>query len=92
METLVYSGPLAGRQVARDNEVPKPKEETKMDSKPTCKLIGTDGNVFSIIGLVSKSLKKAGMDNKAKEFTEKAFKSGSYDAVLCLCSEYVEIK
>lgn len=27
-------------------------------SKPICKLIGTDGNVFAIIGKVSKCLKR----------------------------------
>ena len=60
--------------------------------KPECKLSGTDGNVFAIIGKVSRSLKQAGQPEKAKEFTEKAFKSGSYDAVLQLCFDYVEVE
>ena len=59
--------------------------------KPKCKLVGTDGNVFAIIGNVSKTLKRAGMADKAKEFTKKAFASGSYDEVLQLCTEYVEV-
>jgi len=67
------------------------KKEKNM-SKPICKLVGTDGNVFAIIGNVSKSLKKAGLAEKATEFTSKAFNSGSYDEVLQLAMEYVEIE
>jgi len=61
-------------------------------NKPKCKLIGKDGNVFNIIGIVSKTLKKEGMTKEASEFTAKAFNSESYDTVLCLCSNYVEIE
>ena len=60
--------------------------------KPTVKLIGTNGNVFSIIGLTAKALKKANLPDQAKEFTEKAFASKSYDAVLCLAMEYCQVK
>ena len=60
--------------------------------KPTCKLIGTDGNVFSIIGKVSAVLKRAGQADKAKEFTEKAFNAGSYDEVLAMLDDYVEVE
>ena len=60
-------------------------------SKPKVKLTGKDGNVFFIIGSIAKALRKAGMPDKAKEFTDKAFNSGSYGAVLRLASEYVEI-
>lgn len=63
-----------------------------MMNKPKCELIGKDGNVFNIIGLVSKTLKKEGMVNEADEFLKKAYSSESYEAVLCLCSEYVEIE
>ena len=61
-------------------------------TKPTCKLIGQNGNVFNIIGIVSKTLKQAGQADKAAEFTSKAFGSGSYDEVLNLCHEYVEVE
>jgi hypothetical protein len=63
-----------------------------MDTRITVKLTGEDGNVFNIIGKVSKSLKRAGMADKAKEFTDKAFKADSYDAVLLLCFEYVDVE
>jgi hypothetical protein len=60
--------------------------------KPRCKLVGTDGNVFAIIGTVSNSLKKAGQSEKAAEFRKRAMSSGSYDDVLQLCFEYVDVR
>lgn len=62
------------------------------DEKPTVQLTGEDGNVFSIIGRVSKALKRAGQPEKAKEFTQKAMKSGSYDEVLQLCMDYCDVE
>ena len=58
---------------------------------PKCKLVGTDGNVFALVGKVSATLKKAGFPEKAKEMSERAFKCGSYDEVLCMFGEYVEV-
>lgn len=60
--------------------------------KPACVLIGEDGNVFNIIGRVSKALKKAGLADQAKEFTGKALSSESYDSVLQMATEYVEVE
>ena len=62
------------------------------DYMPTCKLTGTDGNVFAIIGTVTRALKRAGQTDRAREFGKKAFASASYDAVLALCFEYVEVR
>ena len=47
--------------------------------------------MFSIIGNVSRALKTAGQRDKATEFSEKAMSSESYDAVLTLCHEYVDV-
>jgi hypothetical protein len=58
---------------------------------PKCKLAGTDGNVFAIIGKVRDCLKKAGLNEQAKEFPAKAMACGSYDEVLRLCFEYVNV-
>lgn len=60
--------------------------------KPTVKLIGEDGNVFAIIGAVSKALKRAGQPEKAEEFRKRAFASESYGKVLTLMQEYVEVE
>lgn len=61
-------------------------------NKPKCKLVGTDGNVFALAGLVSRTLKRAGQREKAKEFTEKLFQCKSYDEALVLMDKYVEIQ
>jgi len=44
--------------------------------KPPCKLTGEDGNVFFVIGRVRDALRKAGQEVRAREFVEKAFRSG----------------
>jgi hypothetical protein len=65
---------------------------SSIPAKPTCKLIGTDGNAFSIIGRVRRALTKAGQGDRAREFVEKAYRADSYDGVLQLCLEYVEVR
>ena len=61
-------------------------------NKPTVKLIGQDGNVFNIIGLVEKALRRAKQEDRAKEFTNRAFNATSYDKVLQLAMEYCEVE
>ena len=62
-----------------------------MSDKPKCRLIGQDGNVFNIIGLVKRALKDSGKSDKASEFVRRAFSANSYDEVLTMAGEYVEI-
>ncbi len=59
--------------------------------KPKCALIGEDGNIFNLMGIASKILKRNGMREEAKEMCEKITKSGSYDEALNIISDYVEI-
>ncbi len=59
-------------------------------SKPTVKLIGEDGNAFSIMGRVNKALMQAGAD---KEYADKYLKeatSGDYDHLLVVSMDLVE--
>jgi len=58
--------------------------------KPRCKLVGSDGNVFSIISTVRATLIDAGLEDAAKEFVLRAFKARSYDEVLTLCLDYAD--
>ena len=61
-------------------------------TKPTVKLIGEDGNAFSIMGLVKKTLKHAGAD---KEYVDKYLNeatSGDYDHLLVVSIEYVNVE
>lgn len=76
----------------------RPGVDTKRTSsgtalpKPVCRLVGEDGNVFAIIGRVQRALKNAGQPERASEFVKRAFRAKSYDQVLGLCSEYVEVR
>lgn len=58
--------------------------------KPKCKLVGTDGNVFAIIGRVSQALREDKQPDRAKQWSSEAMKQDSYDAVLQLLHSYVE--
>ena len=60
--------------------------------KPKAKLIGADGNVFNLISIASRSLKRAGQNDKATEMSERVMSSGSYDEALSIIMEYVEVE
>ncbi|HBH94409.1 MAG TPA: hypothetical protein DDX91_01560 [Ruminococcaceae bacterium] len=59
--------------------------------KPDCPLIGEDGNIFHLVGIAAKTLKRNGMSAEASEMTEKVFGSGSYEEALGIIGEYVNI-
>lgn len=54
-------------------------------------LSGMDGNVYLIIGLVSKALKRAGRREAAQDFKNAAMSCGSYDEVLQLAMRTVDV-
>ena len=55
-------------------------------------LSGEDGNAFSIIGAVRAAIKDAGYGYKAAvDFSEEALESPSYDDLLRLCMETVNV-
>lgn len=62
-------------------------EENK---KPVAQIVGADGNVYNLIGICSKALKRAGYDDKAKEMSDRVMSSSSYDEALSIMMEYVE--
>lgn len=59
--------------------------------KPKCKLIGEDGNAFYIVGKAIKALEKAGMSDKTDELSQNYSKCKSYDELIRLVGDYVEI-
>lgn len=59
--------------------------------KLKCPLIGQDGNIFNLMGIASKTLKRNGMVDEAKEMCERISSSESYDEALSIIDEYVEI-
>ncbi len=62
--------------------------------KPKCKLIGEDGNIFNLIGIASRTLKKNGQVMQANEMTRRITQDGeakSYDEALTIIMEYVDV-
>ena len=56
------------------------------------RLVGEDGNVFAIVGRVTAALRRAGERDAAKAFPARAFACRSYDEVLRLVMETVEVE
>ncbi len=69
-------------------------QETKAEPeriKPDCPLIGTDGNIFHLIGRASETLRKNGMQEQAEEMRNRIFQCQSYDSALSIIGDYVNI-
>ena len=67
-------------------------ESMKSKTDVHVKLVGQDGNVFLIIGKVSKALKKAGFQELADEYLNRTMSADSYNHVLQITMEYVNIE
>ena len=59
------------------------------DERPSCKLVGEDGNAFAIIGRVTQALRRAHIPKtKIDEYLERAT-SSDYNNLLVVTLEYV---
>ena len=67
------------------------EEEISQTDKPDCPLIGADSNIYNLMGIASKTLKKHGMQEQAKEMVERIQQSGNYAEALNIIGEYVNI-
>lgn len=65
------------------------EEEQNKNMKPALRVSAVDGNVYVVIGAVSKALRRSGNTEAAKEFRSKALGSDSYEKVLALTWDYV---
>jgi len=61
-------------------------------TKPTVKLIGRDGNAFSIMGRVKKALMRNGADKKYIDQYLSEATSGDYDHLQSVSMEYVNVE
>ncbi len=59
--------------------------------KPDCPLIGQDGNIFNLVGIAAKTLKRNGLSEQASEMKSRVLNSGSYEEALGILGEYVNI-
>jgi hypothetical protein len=58
--------------------------------KPRCKLVGSDGNIFALLGVASSALKKNGQREDAENMRERVYASRSYYEALGIITEYVD--
>lgn len=69
-------------------------DESNIDKrvKPRCALIGEDGNIFNLMGKVSRTLKRNGMQEEATEMRNRITRGEkSYEDALMILQDYVEI-
>lgn len=66
-------------------------EQTFKPQKPDCALIGEDGNIFNLLGIASRTLRKNDQSDALKEMSNRVHASGSYDEALCIIGDYVNI-
>lgn len=61
-------------------------------TKPECKLIGENGNIFNLMGIASRTLKEKGMNDAADEMNSRIMNGAkSYDEALRIIMEYVDV-
>jgi hypothetical protein len=78
--------------IAEGLNTQKNDQGSRSPKKPACKLVGTDGNAFAIMGTVSRALERAGQPERAAEWQKQAMACKSYDDLLALCFEFVEVR
>ena len=69
-------------------------DESNIDKKvkPKCALIGEDGNIFHLMGMASRTLKRNGMSEEATEMCNRITGGAkSYEEALMILQDYVEI-
>jgi hypothetical protein len=67
-------------------------DEAKKVTKPKCRLIGENGNVFNLIGIARNTLRRAGQAERGQEMSKRITETAkSYDEALEIIGEYVDI-
>lgn len=55
------------------------------------KVTGEDSNIFNLLGLVTKELKRNGYRDLSKELPPQIFECENYDKALAILDKYVEL-
>lgn len=69
--------------------ISKPEHKQEKKCKPHAPLIGANGNIFNLMGIASRTLREAGLQDQADQMCNKLIVSGSYEEALNIISEYV---
>lgn len=59
--------------------------------KPKAKLVGANGNIFSLTAIARRALIEAGQEKEAELMLKRVYNSKSYEEALNVLSDYVEI-
>ena len=71
---------------------PEPAATGPRHPEITVKLVSTDGNAFSVLGVVRRAMKQAGLPKEEiDQFTEQAT-SGDYNNLLATCMKWVDVE
>jgi hypothetical protein len=87
---------LNDKPLDKIEEEPKKMEEVKEESTVKyphveVELVGHDGNAFSVMGRVSKAMRRAGVDRDVIDQYTKESMSGDYDHLLQVAMSYVNV-
>jgi hypothetical protein len=66
-------------------------EKVMTESKPKLKLVGLDGNAFSILGRAHRVARQAGWSNAAWKTIQTDAMSGDYDHLLGVMAEHFDV-
>ena len=58
--------------------------------KPKVQLVGQNGNVFNLLGICTRALKRADQDEEAKQLQSRVMSCHSYNDALAIMLEYVD--
>ncbi len=70
--------------MSRTNSSASPK-------KPYLKLVGADGNAFTILGLALRAAKQAGWTEAQRDAHAQAAMSGDYDHLLAVTQDFFDV-
>lgn len=62
---------------------------TQEFERPDCSLIGTDGNIFSLLSIATRTLNENGLKKQVKEMIKRIKLSNDYDSALAVIMDYV---
>jgi hypothetical protein len=58
--------------------------------KPQVQLVGQDGNVFNLMGICVRALKRVDQHDEAKELQKRVMSCNSYDEALVIMLDYID--
>jgi hypothetical protein len=59
--------------------------------KPTCKLLGEDGNIFNLMAVTGRALQRANLTEQKTKMMKEVMSQHSYSDALATIAKYVDI-